>query len=901
MVALLATASLAPAGFSSPKLGITNVPIGGERADKLIMEIADDQGVPYPPIEVPVPAADIAKLQAHPSFSGLTDAEVQAKVENIRRAVLCSIDLLKLDDPETAEGLKTLFRAGVICIGLAPDGYNVGAAIWNDGEAEFHLEPVNLYNIPCERLPLWSPDLFELMNSLAHEGLHGRQDVLGWRDAVPLEVAKDRQCKEIEAAQGELDRANAMCAVIDSIAATGQLPDSARGMSRRIGAELLQEFQGDVSGLEEAITAWQQKLEGMKLTVEEVKRFRDDYKRAAELALMNTPEAADILVGLRQHRLFQYYAGENEFAPITRWYINEAPRLVEEEGEAPRLEQNNRMRQLVPPAVEPETFAVPFLDTITTGYVAEEENLALIGGIQFGENGAGDRGVVVGYDLDPTTKRILPETARECFGTTEMAGGYIMNYNAFDGHYYALQLDDNEICRLNDTDDDGFPDEGVLAGYVLSNGISTDNFKLSINYGHIYFTDENTLVATHDYADTVPHFNDPIGLSWRMPGGGDFMGQPITEFSRDLSIRPGFDGCVSIGASEVAIVGSPWGQYRLYDDEMMIAEGCFSAHGRAIPQFDSPLGENSDLWIEDAINACVSVRTAAKPTLSDIPKIEFGGADFDLSVGLKLGYEVNPDFGLKLDYGSSLDGFENEAEVPRPSRFGRSYFSPADFDPSTVNRQFFRVRRVPPPSMILPETLEFTPGLPDYGSVAKNDELPTTARYVVVDPPVFDGFKMVTKDAFKLHDDGTVDMAFASFESQLMFTYRVHYGDTVSEDITATVLPDMNTDLLCDPPIKGYFGDIVLLEALVLEIGGLNYPLYQFSLRPVDPGCNAEHWHSPSYPTVFPIAEEEPVGISDPAIPNCGYGKLSELPVKKFVISKEKWEEFLVDHPKTSS
>ena len=135
----------ADGGFSSRRLGITNVPVGGERSDKDFLEIADQIGGTYPPINVPVPAADMAKLRAHRSFAGKSNAQIQEKVVNIRRAVLCAIDLLRRTDPVTAEGLHTNFRAGMICIGLAPANYRVGAAIQPDGKEEFNLEPINIY------------------------------------------------------------------------------------------------------------------------------------------------------------------------------------------------------------------------------------------------------------------------------------------------------------------------------------------------------------------------------------------------------------------------------------------------------------------------------------------------------------------------------------------------------------------------------------------------------------------------------------------------------------------------------------------------------------------------------------------------------------------------------------
>lgn len=821
------------AGFSVRRLGITHVSIGGESSDKDFLEIADRAGLPYPPIETPVSAQDIMKLQARPPFQGKSAAQIQTKVVNIRRSVLCAIDLLRRTDPETAEGLQGLFRAGFICIGLAPADYYVGAAIKNDGKKQFHLEPINIYNLPCERLPLWSPDLFDLTNTLAHEGLHGRQDVLGWRDDTPLKVAKDRQCKEIEASAGEVERATEMLRVIEYIEANNKLPPNARGMYARIGTDLLISFQGNPSGLAGAIAQWKRKLRGIKLRAGEVKTFREAYKRAAELAIAGNPNAPEILAGLRRHRLFQYYAGSGEFGPITRWYVNAPPRVVEEAGKPARVEHSNEMKQLVAPGNVVETFVVNQLNTICTGLVLDHLNIAMIGGIDFADDPGGeDEGVVVGYQLDPATKRILPETGSVLLRSTEMGRGYLMNYNPFDSKFYALQLDSNEICELRDTDDDGWPDIGLSVGYTFAEGRDEVNPGLNLSVGSFYFTDADTAVSTPFGLDTTAHINDPLTFTWRAPGG-IFEGQPSEELNDTLEERPGFDGCLTIGSQYAPLRGSPWGQFAVYNRDAMIGEGCLSPHGRAMFHLPDPLDGTEELRIVDTLNACESVIGRAKAPLTR-PRLNLDTSfrGDPLGDGFRVRYEVSPTKGLRMQFSVDLDGYEDDPEPSYGSRFGIGY---RRFGSLMDLKGFFRAQSFDAGEaeiMPMPDTLYTTPGTADYFDVSKNDNAPPGAKYELVQGPLFDGFNPATKDAFKFYDDGCFDLAYPTFDASIGITYRIKFGSYVSPDITATVLPNMDRDLLRNPKAKGHFGDITFVEALVLHIDDRDYPLYQFALRP---------------------------------------------------------------------
>ena len=103
---------LSGAGFSSERLRITHVSLGGETANKDLMNMTERNGAGYPPINEPISAADITKLQNHADFNGKSASRIQAKVVKIRRTILCAIDMFKWSDPATADGLQRLYRSG---------------------------------------------------------------------------------------------------------------------------------------------------------------------------------------------------------------------------------------------------------------------------------------------------------------------------------------------------------------------------------------------------------------------------------------------------------------------------------------------------------------------------------------------------------------------------------------------------------------------------------------------------------------------------------------------------------------------------------------------------------------------------------------------------------------------
>ena len=772
-VACLATAFFishgpAWAGFSSERLGITHVPIGGEGATKAGLIAHEEAGTAYPALEEPLTVVQIAQLSEHKDFEGRTSEEIQEKIVSIRRAILCAIEMLSKSDPETAEGLQRLYRNGMIGVGIAPEDYRVNSAIRDDGKKEFNLEPINLYNPPCS--PSGTnyyvdglPGQFELINDLANLGLYARQEAKGPRDGSPLEVQLDTQCRQVAAAEAEVARITKMQSLISFVAVAGSVPLGVDAMELEVAYIMLRLRVESPPLFFSILEIWQDTLLGMKLKAENRKSYWEREKRATELQISDQLVGDIVREQLRQRSLFVDYGIDHSSGLRNRWYFSEVSE-IDESGANPFVSSSNFIIQYGPWSTSSERFAVIGLDTICAGYVWEEEMKAFIGGIKLGTGGAADEGRVFTFDLD-NRYRIRPETARLSFGTTEMGTGYTMGFNSFDECFYAFQPGNGFLCKLEDTNNDKEPDSPRFAGQFI-----TGSFSLRGDLRYSYFSKADTAVA-FEYGFDVPlRYDSRVAVSWGDPGM-NFMPQPDEKLMDSLCERPGFDGRVDVGSQYLPLKGTPYSNFNLYDRGTMIAQGCFSPYGFAYPHLTNPLSEDSELRIEDEKTGSESVRIRPSISYGIRPMAEIvEDNDYDLSLGVR--YELDPKFRIRLEYGDTVEGIDDSTTplgfVPRAG------FGYLNLEGSESRTRFVRAVGGPQSGIVpQPDNFEMTPGLVGYFDVSKNDNVPPAARFELTEAPLVFGLPL-TETGFKFFPDGTFYISFSNFCRQPDFIQVSH-------------------------------------------------------------------------------------------------------------------------------
>lgn len=349
--------------------------------------------------------------------------------------------------------------------------------------------------------------------------------------------------------------------------------------------------------------------------------------------------------------------------------------------------------------------------------------------------------------------------------------------------------------------------------------------------------------------------------------------------------------------------------FQLFDGDTMIAEGCFSPLGFASPDLANPLTEDSRLRITDVESGMESVEGIPNLPFGNVPNVEIKvGNDDALNVGVKI--EQNPELSIRIDYidielGAQIDSLSDAVWTSLESRFpdraGTGFFG----IPGTESRvRLFRGVSAPATELDTnPDNFDITPGSVERFDVSKNDNVPPAARYILVDPPIPFGNpeRAFTEVGFKFSADGSFHVAMPTFASELSFSYRASVGDFLGPITEVKIFP--GTDQFRTGTPRGI--DLVgspLVEVTVLEIGGEWYPAYQFFLGPQEPidliamkGCPEMHWHGgPAYPL---FGSPGAPAIIDVRTQTCGFGTLTDLPLKEVIILTSVWEGFRNAHP----
>jgi hypothetical protein len=895
---ILGVIALVPVLLSTPVLagfggnGVTPVPITEEGLDKDALEIFDrnikaweaggEQGPrpTYPPFEE-VPAERINVLKLFPPFQGKSDAEIKEKVLQMRRALICTIELIEREDPKVGQGLMRLLRLRKICFGLLQTGQGLGAAIFPDGDDDFGVEPINIFYGVCEDLTLTDFDLFVLYNGLSHEGTHAVQDILKPTGGVNLAEAVDLQCREIEAHQGEVTRICNMQAVIASIKQTGKLPDNITGATLSFGAGIL--AANNTAAL---VAEWETELRKLKRMREHFLRFREIYKELGQAALNNATDFSELKKKLRPYREWvKLYGGRRDFGVIGRATIfSRAPIIGGSPGS--RTVSGGGMRQIVPPENIEQDITLPGIDAYSDGLFWEEDNVFFLLGVHLSTGGDPDMGEIWRFDVDATTGALLPATAVKCMETPLLGAGGDLFKNPFEGanNLSVLAVGSADVYDFTDGNSDGCPDGLVHRGSLPQRPF----FEIT----DVVVSGLNTLHGYPGPVDTVAGLNQSYSTGQRSGPGGSWSGTGPTPWQEAFTTDPAIAGLPWVGRPDLPCVGTPGRDFDIFltgpmDPPRLVGEGTFGWRGWDCPVLTEPLNDTELIQVVDELGK-TSAPTPAVPAPGDAAEFlrppELTGNAFNLVVGSWPGGPI---------------GEESTASLATPGTpgpgataddWGEAFFS---FPIDGMDQSFhgFSAPPIQAPTAGSPKTFTIAAGLTVRLDVADTGD--PSLNYEMVDTPTFSNNNPLNPELWDFKKDGTFTMTLLTFSGPVSFTYRVLSvsGGPVSSPKTVVVSVD-NSALVNPVPYIGEGGETNVMVA-VLNLSGQHYPLYQFRLAnsPADL-CEEPHWHSG---TVFPL-EAPMTGIPDPDGAGCGFGIYPDLSPEPFEISKAEWDAFLALH-----
>ena len=887
VTALFALSSHARAGFGGN--GVTAVPITEGGLDKTALEFFDRASAAwvaggmagpaptYPPFE-DVPPARIAQLQAFPPFAGKSNQQVIGKVRQMRRALICAINLIELDNREAGNALLRLLRQRKICFGLTSVPSGLGMSIFPDGKKDFGIEPINVFYEVCTNLSLTDPDLFVFYNALSHESLHGQQDILKPSDGTNLAEAVDLQCRELEAHEAEVVRICEMIRVIDSILATGRIPADARGATASFGAAIA------ASGNPGVIAAlWRSRLAALKPVGSQLVDFRRIYKTAGQAALDGDLDAAAIRQRLRPFTPWvEIYGGSRDFGPITTVIFNVgAPTINGPKGSRTVAAPGGGMKQILPGTLTPVTIDVPAVDVISDAGIDEANNRLFIVGVKYGTP---DIGVVGYYDLHPTTKAVMPGTLGIAYQSPGLRFGAQLLHNDHDtiNPYYLFAYGIGEIYRLTDGDLNGIPDGAVSVGFLPQMA----HWEIRATE----FIDAHTISGQAEPIGTAPTFTSHVSRATRPTPGADFYGLAPDPWKDYYESSPAIAGLAYDGRTDLPVVGTPHASYEVRfapaaGTEFVVAKGEFGWSGFDCPGLSQPIGQGHGIRIVDdkGWSSAILASTPAPintPTFIGVPQVRDGM--FSAIIGSW------PNQPIRAEVSGTLNIWA-PAPVAAGDAFGESvHLKDAFPTPNAPETAFYRYSRGPsiqPPGGGS-RRFTVTPGVPAYIDLSRPGD--TGSHYYLLGPAP------LNENLFSLKKNGALEITALNTGGPVTFTYHVssgYPGALTSASTSITV--DVDVSSLTDPE-PWPADNPSFVTASVLPINGRHYPQYQFRLSNSKGDlCTDPHWHADD--PVFSL-EMITEGISE-GDPECGFGIRPELEAIRLTVTKVQWDAFRSKHP----
>ncbi len=829
-----------------------------------------------------LPAQTRTTLRGLSAFAGLTDQQVDTKFNAINALTVESIEILRGPEQTVSTALLGTYLNQRLSIG-AGGAINLIAETRHDGSARVADDAINVYWLPNLApgktvINLYEPDGFQFMNILARQGcLATFEGYLGRQPQNMDDEALYNQALYNQAyncGQIEVGRISATIDVMASISANLALPDNAMGVAAGIGRQLLRDdaltdqqkrdsanlLRGHLSSF--FLPVAQQQLEHYDLGRLAASLFLDDKFPAAGSA--NEP------VKLAATWNYSWAQSAGQFNRVTVFggggYIDQT------DPQNPVVLGNNKFWQIGGRAdgtTAQEEFTIEDVDYLSGAI--RWGNKLLVAGYSPGSLST----KFYGYTDGDADGRVEPGTRQWLFDTPLFSKGAHLNWNEQRNELYALDLGTRNLHQFDMFDGSGFPT--LLTGRgglgdrykdVTKVDFSLDgNWAIGrLDYGLVL--QPHTFALEARYSDTAGAFQ-PIRESFRYE---EVEYQPAvaeTPWAGSLAIRATYTPNKTIFAEKWT--GSAWSE-----------QGSAPAdpYGRAIIELSEPFAPGGKYRFASEDRTELSPTYVVPPMLSgpllSDPKLRRDNwfrvttrfePESDVEVAWKAGLQLEwASVGTKtapmigtVDYKVDVAGFDSavvRAEViEKPPVSRPEYFS------------------LPPMAIFA-----LYPGWNDffrYGALfAASRPQDVNNPYLAVP-----GMGSFTSRLFMYANRN----APVSFEYKLS---QINYTELLNSMV---VYPEI--DKVIWPPVEynEFFEEVVYIKCLI--IGGNEYPVFQFAMRPPD-NCLFIHWHSPAFPRVYHL-DFDSTGIVDPDPSFCGYGTIYERSVVSVEVLLDDWLDYL--------
>ena len=441
----------------------------------------------------------VRKLRAQ--FRLPTNAAAAAKLRTMRTNMMKMIDLLKCEDATIGACLEEQYDEGRICIGFK--GLDA-ARIQNDTSAECNAEPINFpfVLLPCQNASIADPRMVYLFLNALHEAKHGVQDFdagVGAGDSQQQAAAKTKlkqACNEIDAEDLENAFIDRLQATLTSIAAGNGVPAGATGAVEKIGEEIL---ALPAAARQQVLASLPRILRMLKQSNDKRKMSLGVEKTNYQAFLEGAQSFVDAVRNIRRGRAWQVgpSPGSGSENPLTPLYFGDP-----ESGHFHQTDGDTSQ-------------SIDSLLDGTTGGLLLQGGLRLL--LVGNDDLVGD-GVVLGYEDLVGDGFFDPASRQELIRRNTLYDGVHLVEDPVSDDLLAYNVPTNEIVRLIDTNEDGWPDMPEEVGFADFNRPDLTAFSISED-GHV------------GYATPINPYGDVLSL----PPGLDFS---VTEMDIDGFFNP---------------------------------------------------------------------------------------------------------------------------------------------------------------------------------------------------------------------------------------------------------------------------------------------------------------------------------------------------------------------------